>query len=124
MKNFRFISTVVLIFIPQYAFAQDSTAAEIIAPDTLPGIIELPTLNLTAPETKEAKTSDISSVLIRKENELDSPVTRLDENIPTGQQELINRLKYKKKESSKIKKYKPQVNISVVDQDAERWKNK
>lgn len=118
-------SIVILFFMGSNISAYAQVNSNVAAPDALPDIAELPVLNLSDTSLKPIQTVERSDVLIRDVPSQRTDGVAIEDGIPTAQQELIERLKYKKKEGSKIKRYKPDVRISVSDNDATNaWKNK
>lgn len=96
-----------LVFLGTHAAAQDRTDI-----DALPDITELPALNLSAPTEAEKPAVDITAKFnaVKKAS---APSSIALDDIPDAQKDLIGRLKYKKKEGSKIKRFKPEFGIRV-----------
>lgn len=91
------------------AFAQLQTEK-----DGLPDITELPALELTPIDTVNPKPVDITMILEKKsDTDILKPQNSIGD-IPADQLELINRLKYKNKEGSGIKKYKPEFGLKTT----------
>lgn len=96
------------------AFAQDNTARNLADIDTLPDIAELPMLDLSGSAVSESTAVDITADFPTDKTSMPSSPLALDD-IPDAQKELIERLNYKKKEGSKIKRYKPEFGIKATN---------
>ena len=101
------------LFLSVPAFAQDSAVKDLTDIDALPDITELPSLDLSGPVTTEPQPIDITRAFLTAKTRTTSP-TVLDE-IPGAQKDLIERLKYKKKEGSKMKRYKPEFGFRATN---------
>ena len=111
----KIIVTVIIstLFLSAPTYAQDSAVKDLTDIDTLPDITELPSLDLSSPLTTEPQAIDITRDFPVAKTRTTSPAV-LDE-IPDVQKDLIERLKYKKKEGSKIKRYKPEFGIKATN---------
>lgn len=96
------------------AFAQDNTAQNLTDIDALPDIAELPMLDLSGSAVSESTAVDITADFPTDKTSMPSSPLALDD-IPDAQKELIERLNYKKKEGSKIKRYKPEFGIKATN---------
>ena len=94
------------------AFAQVPSQQELMDIDALPDITELPSLDLSGPIIAEPQTIDISADFPAAKTTAAPSFLTLDE-IPAAQKDLIERLNYKKKEGSKMKRYKPEFGITA-----------
>jgi len=97
-----------------FAFAQDTAVQNLTNIDSLPDIAELPMLDLSGPAVSEFTAVDITADLPAAKTTMPSSSLALDD-IPDAQKDLIERLNYKKKEGSKIKRYKPEFGIKATN---------
>ena len=103
------------LFLSVPAFAQDSEVKDLTDIDALPDITELPSLDLSDPGTGEPQAIDITRDFPAAKTIKTTSSSALLDEIPDAQKDLIERLKYKKKEGSKIKRYKPEFGIRATN---------
>lgn len=122
MKNIKPI--VILVFMGLNASVAAQVNSDVEEVDVLPGISELPVLNLSDISPKPIQKLEATDFLIRENSTQRTNDASIDDNIPTAQQDLIERLNYKQKEGSKIKRFKPEVRVSILNDDVESsWKD-
>ena len=106
---------ILTLFLSAPAYAQGSAVKDLTDIDTLPDITELPSLDLSSPLSAEPQAIDITRDFPVAKTLKTKPSSPVLDEIPDAQKDLIERLKYKKKEVSKIKRYKPEFGIKATN---------